>query len=70
MVHVSYVREPLGVVGLITPWNFPALMVVWKLGAALVTGNTCVVKPPSVAPLTTLKLCELAMEAGVASGCR
>ena len=62
------VREPLGVVGLITPWNFPALMVVWKLGAALVTGNTCVVKPPSVAPLTTLKLAELAMEAGVPAG--
>jgi acyl-CoA reductase-like NAD-dependent aldehyde dehydrogenase len=62
------VREPLGVVGLITPWNFPALMVVWKLGAALVTGNTCVVKPPSVAPLTTLKLCEIAVEAGVPAG--
>ena len=62
------VHEPLGVVGLITPWNFPALMVVWKLGAALVTGNTCVVKPPSVAPLTTLKLGELAMEAGAPAG--
>lgn len=62
------VREPLGVVGLITPWNFPALMVVWKLGAALVTGNTCVVKPPSTAPLTTLKLGELCMEAGVPAG--
>ena len=62
------VREPLGVVGLITPWNFPALMVVWKLGAALVTGNTCVVKPPSVAPLTTLKLGQLCMEAGIPAG--
>ncbi|OPY80936.1 MAG: Betaine aldehyde dehydrogenase [Syntrophorhabdus sp. PtaU1.Bin058] len=62
------VREPLGVVGLITPWNFPALMVVWKLGAALVTGNACVVKPPSIAPLTTLRLGELAMEAGVPAG--
>lgn len=61
-------REPLGVVGLITPWNFPALMVVWKLGAALVTGNTCVVKPPSIAPLTALKLAELAMEAGIPKG--
>ena len=61
-------REPLGVIGLITPWNFPALMVVWKLGAALVTGNACVIKPPSVAPLTTLKLCELVMEAGVPAG--
>jgi acyl-CoA reductase-like NAD-dependent aldehyde dehydrogenase len=62
------VREPLGVVGLITPWNFPALMVVWKLGAALVTGNTCVIKPPSIAPLTTLRLGELVMEAGAPSG--
>lgn len=62
------VREPLGVVGLITPWNFPALMVVWKLGAALVTGNTCIIKPPSVAPLTTLKLGELALEAGIPDG--
>jgi acyl-CoA reductase-like NAD-dependent aldehyde dehydrogenase len=62
------VREPLGVVGLITPWNFPALMVVWKLGAALVTGNTCVIKPPTVAPLTTLRLAELATEAGAPPG--
>lgn len=62
------IRQPLGVVGLITPWNFPALMVVWKLGAALVTGNTCVVKPPSIAPLTALKLGELALEAGVPEG--
>ena len=62
------VREPLGVVGLITPWNFPALMVVWKLGAALVTGNTCVVKPTSVAPLTALKLGEIFLEAGAPPG--
>lgn len=62
------IREPLGVVGIITPWNFPALMVVWKLGAALVTGNTVVVKPPSVAPLTTIRLAELAMEAGAPAG--
>ena len=62
------IREPLGVVGLITPWNFPALMVVWKLGAALAMGNTCVVKPPSIAPLTTLKLAELSLEAGIPAG--
>jgi len=62
------VRQPLGVVALITPWNFPALMVVWKLGAALVTGNTCIVKPPSIAPLTAIKLGELAMEAGIPAG--
>jgi acyl-CoA reductase-like NAD-dependent aldehyde dehydrogenase len=62
------VREPLGVVGLITPWNFPALMVAWKLGAALVTCNTCIVKPPSIAPLTTLKLAEILTEAGAVPG--
>ena len=62
------VRQPLGVIGLITPWNFPALMVIWKLGAALAMGNTCIVKPPSIAPLTALKLGELAMEAGIPKG--
>jgi acyl-CoA reductase-like NAD-dependent aldehyde dehydrogenase len=62
------VNEPLGVVGLITPWNFPALMVIWKLGAALVTGNTCIVKPPSTAPLTTIRIGELATQAGFPPG--
>jgi acyl-CoA reductase-like NAD-dependent aldehyde dehydrogenase len=62
------VHEPLGVVGLITPWNFPALMVVWKMGAAVVTGNTCVVKPPSIAPLTALRIGDLAMKAGIPAG--
>jgi len=62
------VREPIGVVGLITPWNFPALMVIWKLGAALVTGNACIVKPPSCAPLTTIRIGELALEAGFPPG--
>jgi acyl-CoA reductase-like NAD-dependent aldehyde dehydrogenase len=62
------VKEPMGVVALITPWNFPALMVVWKLGAAVVMGNTCIVKPTSVAPLTALKLGELFQEAGAPPG--
>ncbi len=62
------VHEPLGVVGLITPWNFPAMMVIWKLGAALVMGNTCVVKPPSIAPLTALKLGEIFTKAGAPAG--
>jgi acyl-CoA reductase-like NAD-dependent aldehyde dehydrogenase len=62
------VNEPLGVVGLITPWNFPALMVIWKLGAALITGNTCIVKPPSTAPLTTIRIGELATQAGFPPG--
>ena len=68
--HSITIKEPLGVVGLITPWNFPTLMVVWKLAAALITGNTCIVKPPSVAPLTTLRLAELAVEAGIPGGSR
>lgn len=62
------VREPVGVVGLITPWNVPALMVAWKLAAALVTGNACIVKPASVTPLTTLKLAALCKEAGIPDG--
>lgn len=62
------VREPVGVVGLITPWNAPALMVSWKLAAALVTGNACIVKPASVTPITTLKLAELCKEAGIPDG--
>jgi acyl-CoA reductase-like NAD-dependent aldehyde dehydrogenase len=62
------IKEPMGVVGLITPWNFPALMVVWKLGAAVVMGNTCIVKPTSIAPLTSLKLGELFQEAGAPAG--
>ncbi|MCF8026552.1 MAG: aldehyde dehydrogenase family protein [Desulfobacteraceae bacterium] len=62
------VREPLGVIGLITPWNFPGLMVIWKLGAALVTGNTCVVKPPSVTPLAALKIAEIFNDAGAPAG--
>ncbi len=61
-------REPLGVVGLITPWNFPLVTVLSKLAPALVTGNTCVVKPPSVAPLTALKLGRYVMEAGFPAG--
>lgn len=66
--HSVTVKEPLGVVGLITPWNFPTLMVAWKLAAALITGNTCIVKPPSVTPLTVLRLAELAVEAGIPGG--
>lgn len=62
------IREPLGVVGLITPWNFPALMVCWKMGAALITGNTVIIKPPSITPLTTIRLAELALEAGIPAG--
>lgn len=53
-------REPLGVIGMITPWNYPLLMVAWKLAPALMAGNTIVLKPSEVTPLTTLRLVELA----------
>src|SRR5580693_7846661 len=56
-------REPVGVVGQIIPWNFPLLMAAWKLGPALATGNTVVLKPAEQTPLTALRLGELIMEA-------
>jgi 1-pyrroline dehydrogenase len=52
-------REPVGVVGAITPWNYPLLMAAWKLGPILAAGNTCVLKPSEQTPLTTLRLAEL-----------
>jgi acyl-CoA reductase-like NAD-dependent aldehyde dehydrogenase len=61
-------HEPLGVVGLITPWNFPMLMASWKIGPALATGNTAVLKPAEITPLTTMRLGELALEAGIPEG--
>jgi acyl-CoA reductase-like NAD-dependent aldehyde dehydrogenase len=61
-------REPIGVVGLIVPWNFPLMMASWKLGPALAAGNTAILKPASWSPLTALRLGELAMEAGLPDG--
>ncbi len=61
-------REPVGVVGLIVPWNFPLLLASWKVGPALACGNTIVWKPASLTPLTTLRFGELALEAGVPAG--
>ncbi|OLC23377.1 MAG: betaine-aldehyde dehydrogenase [Chloroflexi bacterium 13_1_40CM_55_7] len=61
-------REPVGVVGLIIPWNFPLLLASWKLGPALACGNTIVLKPAEQTPLTTLRFGELAIEAGVPAG--
>jgi acyl-CoA reductase-like NAD-dependent aldehyde dehydrogenase len=61
-------REPVGVVGQIIPWNFPLLMAAWKLGPALATGCTVVLKPAEQTPLTALKLGELFLEAGLPSG--
>ncbi|WP_017186409.1 betaine-aldehyde dehydrogenase [Alkalibacillus haloalkaliphilus] len=62
------VHEPVGVCGQITPWNYPLLQASWKLAPALVTGNTLVMKPSEITPLTTLKTFELMEEAGVPAG--
>jgi acyl-CoA reductase-like NAD-dependent aldehyde dehydrogenase len=62
------VREPLGVVGLITPWNFPLTIASWKLAPALAAGNTVVLKPAELTPLTALRFAELALEAGLPEG--
>jgi len=61
-------REPIGVVGQIIPWNFPLLMAAWKLGPALACGNTVVLKPAEQTPLTALRLGELLLEAGFPEG--
>jgi aldehyde dehydrogenase (NAD+) len=61
-------REPLGVVGAIIPWNFPLLMAVWKIAPALACGNTLVLKPAEQTPLSALELAVIAAEAGVAGG--
>lgn len=62
------VREPVGVVAGVLPWNFPMAMLAWKIGPALAVGNSVVVKPPEQAPLSTLRLAELATQAGVPAG--
>ncbi|MGZ5419834.1 MAG: aldehyde dehydrogenase family protein, partial [Solirubrobacterales bacterium] len=55
--HTSFIRrEPIGVCGQITPWNYPLMMAVWKIGPALATGNTLVLKPAETTPVTTLKV--------------
>ncbi len=61
-------REPVGVVGAIVPWNFPLLMASWKLGPALATGNSVVLKPSEKSPLSALRIAELALEAGLPEG--
>ena len=61
-------REPMGVVGQIVAWNFPMLLAAWKLGPALATGNTIVLKPAEQTPLTALRLGELCLEAGIPAG--
>lgn len=66
--HAYTRREPIGVVGQVIPWNFPLLMAAWKLGPALATGNTIVLKPAEQTPLSALRLAELALEAGLPEG--
>ncbi len=66
--HAYTLREPVGVVGQIIPWNFPLLMAAWKLGPLLATGNTCVLKPAEQTPLSALRLGELMLEAGLPPG--
>jgi betaine-aldehyde dehydrogenase len=61
-------REPIGVVGLIVPWNFPLLMASWKVAPALAAGNTAILKPASLSPMTALRIGELALEAGFPAG--
>jgi betaine-aldehyde dehydrogenase len=62
------VREPVGVCGQITPWNYPLLQASWKLAPALAAGNTLIMKPSEITPLTTVKVFELMEEAGVPAG--
>ncbi len=61
-------REPVGVVGSVTPWNYPIMMAVWKIAPALITGNTVVLKPASWTPLTSLELGRVFLEAGLPPG--
>ncbi|MDP2245249.1 aldehyde dehydrogenase [Pseudomonas sp.] len=61
-------REPIGVVAAIVPWNFPLLMSCWKLGPALSTGNSVILKPSEKSPLTAIRLAQLAIEAGIPAG--
>jgi phenylacetaldehyde dehydrogenase len=66
--HAYTLKEPIGVVGQIIPWNFPLLMAAWKLGPALATGCTIVLKPAEQTPLSALRLAELTQEAGLPDG--
>ena len=61
-------REPMGVIGVVVPWNYPMIMASWKLGPALAAGNSVVLKPSEKSPLTALRLAELAIEAGLPEG--
>ncbi|MDY7064985.1 NADP/NAD-dependent aldehyde dehydrogenase PuuC [Pseudomonas extremaustralis] len=61
-------REPIGVVAAIVPWNFPLMMACWKLGPALASGNSVILKPSEKSPLTALRIAQLAVDAGIPAG--
>ncbi len=67
-VHMFALRKPVGVVGLVTPWNFPSAIPAWKLAPALICGNTVLIKPASAAPLSAWRLIEACHEAGIPKG--
>src|SRR5215472_18158107 len=67
-VHMFAIRKPIGVVGLVTPWNFPSAIPAWKLAPALICGNTVVLKPASAAPLSAWRIDEALHEAGIPKG--
>src|SRR5216684_426677 len=67
-VHMFAIRKPIGVVGLVTPWNFPSAIPAWKLAPALICGNTVVLKPASAAPLSAWRIVEALHEAGIPKG--
>src|SRR5947209_1658598 len=67
-VHMFAIRKPIGVVGLVTPWNFPSAIPAWKMAPALICGNTIVVKPASAAPLSAWRIVEACHEAGIPKG--
>jgi aldehyde dehydrogenase (NAD+) len=67
-VHTFAIRKPIGVVGMVTPWNFPSAIPAWKMAPALICGNTLVVKPASAAPLSSWRIVEALHNAGVPKG--
>ena len=67
-VHVFAIRKPIGVIGLVTPWNFPIAIPAWKIAPALICGNTIIVKPASVSPLCAWRIVEALHEAGIPKG--
>ncbi|MEB3100843.1 aldehyde dehydrogenase family protein [Ferviditalea candida] len=67
-MQAMVVREPVGVCGLIVPWNYPLLMAIWKVAPALAAGNTIVLKPSEITPVTSIKLFEIMEEVGIPAG--